>query len=188
MRRQQTHLSAPRIVAFADRYPHLGSFLQGYLVHCLADQIDLSQIFFRHLPFSVLKGTLTHQHVAVLLELYHLERQPARQQISGTHNKVLSELGLSRSVSAQFAQSAKQYAQAASPSSILRLAQLLGLENDSRFDRYIAAARHFQKSRVLKDVLFLGIRAGKISEQIVSRVSSLYRRWAWQPEPSPAGG
>ena len=93
MRRAQTHLSAQQIIELGQRYPHLGSFLQGYLVHCLADQMDLGRVFFRHLPFCLLKGTLTQRHLAVLLELYYLEHQVVNPTLSGTHNEVLGELG-----------------------------------------------------------------------------------------------
>jgi len=176
MRRAQTHLPAQQILELGQRYPHLVSFVQGYLVHCLADQLDLGRVFFQHLPFSALKRTLTQRHLAVLLELYYLERQTVNPTLSGTHNEVLSELGLSESVSERFAQAAKQFAMPVAPADPLASARLLGLENDSRIARYAAAGRRFQKSRLLKHALFLGIRAGKIDEQIVSRVAALYRR------------
>ena len=175
MRRQQTHLPAREILAWLDRYPHLGSFIKGYLVHCLADQVNLSRIFCRRLPFSVLKNRFTHQHLAVLLELFYLETQPASRPLSGTHNEVLDELGLSQATSARFARSAKQYARSASRSSLWDMTQMLGLEHDSRMDKYLLAAKRFQSSGLLKNALFLGIRAGKIDAQIVSRTSALYR-------------
>jgi len=176
MRRQQTHLPTQAIVALLDRYPHLGPFIKGYLVHCLADQVDLSRIFYRRWPFSVLKNTLTHQHLAVLLELFYLETQPASRPLSGTHNEVLDELGLSQDISARFARFVKQYALSTPRSSLWDMAQMLGLEHDSRIDKYVSAAKRFQSSGLLKNALFLGIRAGKIETQIVSRVSALYRQ------------
>jgi hypothetical protein len=179
MRRAQTHLPAQRIAEYVERYPHLDSFLQGYLVHCLADQVDLGRVFSPHLPFSVLKGMLTQRRLAVLLELYYLERQPVNPPLSGTHNEVLGELGLSEAVSERFAQASKQFATASSLADPLALARLMGLENDSRLDQYAAAARSFQKSRLLRRGLFLSIRAGKIDEQIVSWVVALYQRRAW---------
>jgi hypothetical protein len=177
MRRAQTHLPAQRIGEYADRYPHLESFLQGYLVHCLADQVELGRLFFRYLPFSLLKRTLTQRHLAVLLELYYLERETAQPALSGTHNEVLSELGLSESVSEQFRQAMEQVALPTLQRDPLAMARVMGLERDSRVEKYAAAARRFQKSRLLKQALFLGIRAGKIDRQVVSRVSALYRRY-----------
>lgn len=51
MQRQQTHIPSQRIVDFISQYPHLKSFLQGYLVHCIIDEIELDQIFSPNLPF-----------------------------------------------------------------------------------------------------------------------------------------
>ena len=52
--RHQTHISHQAIVVLIAQYPHLKSFLQGYLVHCLSDEIPLGEIFYQHLPFSIL--------------------------------------------------------------------------------------------------------------------------------------
>lgn len=69
MPRKQTHVPCQRIVGFISQYPHLKSFLQGYLVHCLSDEIDLGQVFFRHFPFSILRSKMSRQRMAVILEL-----------------------------------------------------------------------------------------------------------------------
>src|SRR6185503_5322806 len=68
MPRNQTHLPSQRIVGFMSRFPHLKSFLQGYLVHCLSDEIELGEVFFQHFPFSILKSKMSHQQLAVILE------------------------------------------------------------------------------------------------------------------------
>jgi hypothetical protein len=174
MQRQQTHFPSRRIVEFISQYPHLKSFLQGYLVHCLSDEIDLGQVFFQHFPFSVLKSQMSRQQIAAILELFYFENEKVNKHISGTHNEILNELGLSEPVSMKFSQSLNQYAASSSPESrLLDLFQLLGLENDSRIEKYMTAAKSFQKNWLLKNALYLGIRTGKISEQIVLMVTSL---------------
>ena len=70
--RQQTHIPSERMVEFFSQYPDLQSFLQGYLVHCLSDEIELRQVFLQHFPFSVLKNNLSHQQIAAILELFFL--------------------------------------------------------------------------------------------------------------------
>jgi hypothetical protein len=95
MQRQQTHLSSERIIEFMSQYPQLKSFLQGYLVHSLSDEIELGPVFFQHFPFSVLKSKLSRQRIAVILELYYFEYEKVKKQLSGTHNEVLTRLGLS---------------------------------------------------------------------------------------------
>lgn len=177
MQRQQTHIPSERIIGFISQYPHLKSFLQGYLVHCLCDEIELGQVFFQHFPFSILRSIMSRQRVAVILELYYFENERVNKKLSGSHNEVLSELGLSEALSTKLAQSISQYAMSSSfESRISDLSRLLGLENDSRIDKYMAAAKSFQKNRLLKTGLFFGIRKGKISEQIVSMVTTLYQQ------------
>ncbi len=175
--RQQTHIAPERIIEATSQYPDLTSFLQGYLVHCLSDKIELSQVFFRHFPFSVLKNKLSYQQIAAILELFHFENFKASKNISGRYNEFLRGLGLSEMVSAVFSQAMRQYVMASSPqSSLPELFQLIGLENDSRIDQYVAAAQGFQKNWLLKSSLFLGIRTGRISEQIISMAATLYQQ------------
>ena len=177
MQREQTHIPSQRIIGFISQYPHLKSFLQGYLVHCLTDEIELGQILFQRFPFSIIKRKMSRQRMAVILELYYFEYERLNKIPAGSHNEVLNELGLNESLSTNFSESISQYAISSSPEARLAgLFELLGLENDSRIERYMAAARSFQKNWLLRYVLFLGIRRGKISEQIISRVGSHYQK------------
>lgn len=174
MQRQQTHLPSRKIVEFISQYPHLKSFLQGYLVHCLSDEIDLGEIFFQHFPFSILRSRMSRQQIAAILELFYFENEKVNVQMSGIYNEVLTKLDLSETISTKFSRSINQYTTSSSPESRLsELLQLLSLENDSRIEKYMKAAKGFQKNQLLKNVLFVGIRAGKISDEIVSKVSLL---------------
>ena len=177
MPRHQTHIPVEKVLGFISQYPHLKSFLQGYLVHCLCDEIELGQVFFQHFPFSMFKGKMLRQQVAVMLELYFFENEKVNKSLSGSHNQVLSELGLNETLSTKLSQSISQYATSASfEARISDLARLLNLENDPRIDKYMAAAKRFQKNRLLKNGLFFLIRRGKISEQLVVIVASRYRQ------------
>jgi hypothetical protein len=178
VQRQQTHIPVEKIIGFMARYPHRKSFLQGYLVHCLADEIELGQVFLQHFPFSLLRSKFSRQRVTVLLELYYLENEKLDNTVAGTHNEVFSELGLSEAQSARLALSIREYA--TSPyleARITNLSRLLGLENDPRIDKYLAAAKQLQRNWLLRSGLFFGIRTGKISEQIVARVAALYQQY-----------
>jgi hypothetical protein len=177
MPRKQTHLPSQRIVGLISQYPYLKSFLQGYLVHCLTDEIELEGVFFKHFPFSILKNKMSRQQLAVILELYYFETERISQRLSDVHNEVLTELGLREAQSARLSQSISQYAMSSSfESRITDLARLLGLENDSRIANYRIAAKRFQKNWLLKNGLLFGIKAGNISERIVFTVTSLYQQ------------
>lgn len=177
LQRQQTHIPAERIVGFMSTYPHLTSFLQGYLVHCLSDEIELRQIFFEQFPFSLFKNNMSRQQMGVILELYYFAKDRVSKELSCSHNEVLGELGVSESQVEKFSISIHQYIMASPASRFSGLAALLGLENDSRIEKYVAAADRFEKNQFLKHAFFFGIRTGKISERIVSEVEKLYRQW-----------
>lgn len=175
MQRERTHLSPQRIFELSCQYPHLRSFLQGYLVHCLCDEIELRTVFLHHFPFSLFEKEIYHQRVAVLLELFYFENEKLNIEVSGVHNEVLAELGLSESASRKFSQFINQYLIASSYEfRVSALFQLLGREHDRRIEKYLRASKSFDKNRLLRSILFLGLRTGKISEEIVSKVAFLW--------------
>ena len=178
MQRRQTHIPSERIVSFISQYPYLKSFLQGYLVHCLSDEIELRQILFQSFPFSFLKGKMSRRQIAVILELYYFENETVGKRVSGSHNDVLSELGINEAQSAKFSHAISQYTAASRlESRLLELCELIGIKNERRIERYMTAANRFQKNWSLKNALFFYIRTGRISERIVSMVVSRYRQW-----------
>ncbi|HEX2997371.1 MAG TPA: hypothetical protein VHP14_21290 [Anaerolineales bacterium] len=170
--RGQTHLPAQKIVEFIPRYPNLRSFIQGYLVHCLSDEVHMGEIFFRQFPFSVLKRKLSYQHIAVVLELFCFENEKVNISMSDTHNEVLTELGVDEAASARLAHSIGQYVMAGE-AHLAELFRLLGPKDNSHLEKYIKAATSFQKNWLLKNALFFGIRQGKIIDAIVSRATAL---------------
>ena len=170
--RQQTHIPAQKIIEFISRYPHLESFLQGYLVHCLSDEVHMGEIFFRQFPFSFLKSKLSYQHIAVILELFCFENEKVNISLSGTHNEVLTELGVNKAASARLASSIGQYVMAGE-ARLAELFRLLGPKDSSHLEKYIKAATSFQRNWFLKNALFFGIRQGRIIDKIVSRATAL---------------
>lgn len=179
LHRQQTHLSPQQIISFIPQHPHLRSFLQGYLVHCLSDELELEQIFFQHFPFFAFKDRMSRSKLAVILEFFYYENESINPDISVSHNEFLESLGITRTLSEKFSKSITQYSETSSSETrLLNSIKLMGLENDSRVEKYVAAARSFQKNQLLKNSMFFGIRTGKISEQIVSTVASHYQRYS----------
>jgi hypothetical protein len=173
MRRSQTHLSSEQILTYMAKYPHLEPFLQGYLVHCLTDELDLVSIFNRKFPFCLLKKRLTAQHYPVILELFYLEQKNVKgYTISGRHNSMMEALGINVEQSHVYYRLVNEYLEKPSFEAAFELIKNLGNPNSQRIDRYLASARHFQANRVLKGLMFLGIRVGKIHNRLVEGVQS----------------
>ena len=55
MPRKHTHFSAEKILNLMIKYPEQKDFLQGYLVHCLTDKIEIRRILQKRFPFSLLQ-------------------------------------------------------------------------------------------------------------------------------------
>ena len=95
MARSETHIPVEKILDYQVQHPQLKAFLQGYLVHCLSDELDLPLIIQKKFPFNLQKKKLTPQHCSVILEFYNIERvKPIQYKLSGRDNLVLSELGI----------------------------------------------------------------------------------------------
>jgi hypothetical protein len=173
MRRSQTHLPARTLLDLIPTYPHLQSFIQGYLVHCLTDEIDLERIFFSRLPLAILKNQLSRRQIAVLLELFFVETVSIEVPISGSCNTFLRALGIQTSDCEVFARGLRQYRDPdAMDTRIQGLLQASGLRDDRRIQRYLGAAERFQKQWLLRHGLFLAMRISRINEALTFQVSS----------------
>jgi hypothetical protein len=121
---------------------------------------------------------MSRSNLAVILEFFYYENESVNPDISGSHNEFLENLGITKTLSEKFSKSITQYSETSSSEArLLNSIRLMGLENDSRVEKYIAAARSFQKNQLLKNSMFFGIKTGKISEQIVSTVASRYQQY-----------
>lgn len=175
MRRSQTHLSSEQILAYMVQYPDLKSFLQGYLVHCLTDELDLMGVFEKKFPFYLFKKKLTAQHYPIILEIFYIEHKPIKAQaISGRYNPVLDELGITATQSQTYSKLVSEYIAKPSFEAGIILVQKLGVVNKEKVDRYLVSAKRFQANRTMKGLVFLGIRIGKIHNQLVKSVLSAF--------------
>ena len=177
MRRSQTHLSSEQILSYMAQYSDLKPFLQGYLVHCLTDELNLERIFAHKFPFFLFMKKLTAQHYPVILELFYIEQKNNKvYAISGRHNPMLEELGISAKQTQTYCQLVGEYIARPSFEAAIVLIQNLGNINHQRIDRYLAGAKHFQANRMMKGLMFLGIRIGKIHTRLVEGVLSAIPR------------
>ncbi len=175
MSRSQTHISAEEILGYIGQYPHLKSFLQGYLVHCLSDKLDLPTIMQRKFPLYWQNNELSSQHCTVILEFFNIVRvKTVRKSISGTKNIVLNEMGIDEEQAAKFAQEINQYISAPSFTSILTLYQNLSLASNGKIEKYRIAVQQFQRKWFQKSLIYIGLHFGKIDEEITSSVKSVF--------------
>jgi len=175
MNRSQTHISPDEILEYIILYPHLKSFLQGYLVHCLSDQLNLSKIIQRRFPLSWQNNGLSPQQCILILEFFNIILvKTVGKPLSRTYNVALSKMGINEEQAEKFAKEINQYVTAPSFTSILSLYQNLGLASNGRIEKYRIAVRQIKKKWFQKNLLFFAFHVGKINQEVTSSVKSAF--------------
>ncbi len=153
LRRTQTHLPPEQILEFRANHPELESFIQGYIVHCLADEVELWAVlekrwflrpFIRHLPLKL---------APVILESYLVEKNPITVSISGQSNPMLQALGVNDNAIPPFRSLVEHLIHQPSFESVLHLFQTLGQANPN-LQKYLDAAEQFNRNKIGKKVLY----------------------------------
>jgi hypothetical protein len=171
MSRTQTHLSSAELLVFMERFPYLVSFLQGYLVHCLTDQLDLPELLQGKFPSSSRRHKLSPQQCTVIMEFFNILRtKPISEPISETHNLILREIGIDEEQALRFARAMNQYLPSPSLISIFTLYRNLRMGGNARIEKYSQAIRQFQRNRFRRHMIFCGLNIGDINQDIASRV------------------
>lgn len=175
-RRSQTHISQAELQLFLKRYPQQRSFLLGYMVHCLLDEIDLGQVIGARFPWNLAKGRFSPQQMAVLVEFYFMRSKDAAREVVGTHNPILEELGIEAQYSSAFGQAISEYLANPCIASGLSAFQKLGLLKDQRIETYLRAAESINRSWLPKQILLSSVRGAGLEriarEKIAVRLKS----------------
>jgi hypothetical protein len=158
IRRSQTHISQEELQLFMKQYPEQRSFLLGYMVHCLLDEIDLSRVVGARFPLNLARGKFSSQQMGVLVEFYFLRSKAAARSIHAAHNPILEAVGIEAQYSAAFGQAISEYLADPCVSSAVSAFQNMGLLKDRRIEKYLGAADTLNRSWLLKQILLTSVR------------------------------
>jgi hypothetical protein len=174
MRRDQTHLGRAQIQQYRSAYPHLDSFLRGYQVHCLIDEIELARVASSAFPFNFFKRVLgkgfSQQQIAVLVEMFFMQSTHMDWQIMEDHNEVLTDLGITPAQTETYLDAMKEYLPAPSFETALSCFQKIGWMKSSRSEKYLQAYQSIERNRVLKTFLLLAIKNTNVEKYVVKYV------------------
>jgi len=168
MSRQTTHLPDEEIVAWFTRYSGCKSFIQGYRVHCLLDQIDTVEVVGRVFPLNLLRWVsrkkLSSQQMAVVIELYYHKVFPQGLSLAGKHNPILEDLGIRADLTASYKSALAEYL--ASPSFETAIASFakFGIIEDTRIEKYINAYRRIESNPLLLWVLMTSVKNAQLEK------------------------
>ena len=168
-RRHTTHIRPERILKFFSKFPHLDSFIRGYLIHCLTDDVDLDSLVEQRVLLQPIMYGVSGRFFPVLIEAFYLERMPVKIEFSGTPNEMLRELGIEDRHSEAFAGIIRPFASAPSLDSGFEFLRVLR-KGDARVERYIRSAKLLNKNNLLKPILFAMADLNKLNLQILGQV------------------
>jgi hypothetical protein len=166
IRRHKTHLPAAQIMALRQRYPHLESFLLGYLVHCEIDLIDLTGVLFTNSPLRLLGSLRQLQLAGILMENHYLQHVSISPPLSFESNEVLQEMGISAFHVHQFAQSAAKFLADPSLQAEFKALSHEGQHQKTKTRIYLRLIQAFESSPRLWNILFQGIPAAQAGEKL----------------------
>ena len=175
IRREQTHLSRARIQEYRSVYPHLASFLQGFQVHCLIDEIDVAGVVSSAFPLNLLRllrRVFSPQQITVLVELYFMQSARMDWQIAENHNEVLTDLGITLAQTQTYLAAMKEYLTSPSFETALSCFQKIGWLKSSRSEKYLQAYHSLERNRMLKGLLLMGVRNANLEKVVVNHVRS----------------
>jgi hypothetical protein len=151
--RARTHLTPKKILSFGKRYPELESFMQGYLIHCLADEVELWALLERHWYLRPFIRHLPLKLTPVMMESYFVERNPVSVSISGTYNPMLKAMGVPEKACHTWAELVTNLAENPSFDSVLHLFSTLG-KGRPKLQQYIRLTQKVSRIPLAKNILY----------------------------------
>jgi hypothetical protein len=164
--RQQTHLNAAQIMTYLQRYPHLKSFLMGYLVHCEIDLLDLTRVLFERTPLRLLRKLRQIQLAGILIESHYLEQVQFNPSLAQEGNEMLDEIGIDSASVHQFAAGTAQFLQDPSFQTELAALQSARILENPRARAYFYFLPIFDRSRWLRKILFASVPVAGIANNL----------------------
>jgi hypothetical protein len=94
----------------------------------------------------------------MLVELYYLQTARPNRSISGAHNEVLAELGITPAQVDIFLPAMQDYVHSPCFETIFSTFQRIGMVKNPRAEKYLKAARQLQKNALLRNILLAAVK------------------------------
>jgi hypothetical protein len=176
MRRDHTHLTQEYLRHLSEKYPHLNSFLLGYQVHCLIDEIDVSKLVSAAFPLNLLRHVIrknfSQQQMTMLVEMYYLQFAIPSRELACDHNGILADLGITPEQTRGFCEAIQEYADSRSLDMAIPIFQKIGMFESARLEKYMNIFQTMKNKNLMKAVLMSSVRNARIDQQVINHVMS----------------
>jgi hypothetical protein len=173
MTKKQTHIPTDKILELMTQHPHQMPFLQGYLVHCLTDQLNLKRIIRQKFPFNLVSNRITRGNSSILLEFLNIELlKPIKISLSGKNNQILKEAGIKDNLAIKYAQEINKYINTLSLTASFNLYNELGFENSKKIEKYSGMVKRWQSSWFKNNLILILPQLKKLNKEIATLLQS----------------
>lgn len=171
MPRKYSHFSTEKILNLMIKYPEQKDFLQGYLIHCITDKIEIRRVIQKSFPFSLVKKRITKNNSSLILEFFNVEiLKPVRKSILGINNPILTEIGIGNKEIIKFSKEIDNYIKTLSSKSSFLLYQNLGFAEDRKLEKYKKLQTMWQESWFKNNFRLLSPLLRRVNREIASLV------------------
>lgn len=155
--RAQTHIPPQEIAAYLPRYPHLRSFILGYLVHCISEhsmsQLGLDKAILGRFPICLVRRHVPARLATVLVEWYYCEANPKPYRVAESGNEILRGLGIDDDAVVKFARDVNAFLSNPSPAEMLSMLEDAVADHPG-YREYVRVPRLFARYSLLKQLVF----------------------------------
>jgi hypothetical protein len=166
VQRERTHIPPEEIVKYFQQYPHLESFIQGFLVHRLTDLIEINIFLRQRVLFWPILFLTPGRFITVLIETYYIEKMPLPITLSGTPNTILHNLRIRDDQTRAFADAIRPFAAAPAFETAVDFLRILS-RGSARIEKYIEAGQAIQRNHYLIPILFELANLKKLNQQVL---------------------
>ena len=166
--RERTHLPPKQVLEFQYKYPHLKAFIRGYMVHILADLVDVHALVSKRPLMSLILRNKGPKFAQNLIEEFYIERRRALKPVALLHNEMLNDLGISRENVTSEAEFMAPYLQ--KPDYRITLAYLKKTANGQNFGQTMLEVEKLHNSTLGKPILFYLASLEKLNQQVLKQI------------------
>jgi hypothetical protein len=172
--REQTHLPLPCYPELAVQYPRWRAFLQGCLVHCLLDEVDLGRQVGAAFPLNFVQAftrkPFSRQRLSTLVEFHYLQIGAPLQPCEAAANPLTEAWGVREGDIRDYAQAMQTYLAHPALETGLEAYQRMGMFENARIAHLVATARRLEARPIVKRMLLWGVQNAHL-EAAVTRLA-----------------
>jgi hypothetical protein len=157
-----------QVLEFQIKYPQRKAFIQGYMVHILADLVDVQALIRQRPLMPLILQRNSPKFAQYIIESFYLTKRKVHQPVAIQHNEMLTELGISAEIVATEAKLMGPYLQNADYTVALTYLRQNG--NGKSPNPGIREIERLHTDFLVAPVLFYLANMDKLNQQVLAQI------------------